>query len=142
MLWSRGGGQSALGDVFELQGDFTQRIVESLSIPLPRREEQLLKHDVPATARAYEFYLRGNECASRRDKLVVARDLYEQSVVEDPRFALAWAQLGRMHRLVGVDCDTEHVEEHMQKDEGASQRALGLNPDLPLAHNLYAYIEG
>ena len=140
VLWSRGV-QSALGDVFELQDDFTQRIVESLSIPLTRREEQLLKRDVPATARAYEFYLRGNECASRRDQWVVARDLYEQSVAEDPQFAPAWAQLGRMRRLVGVYFDTEHVEEHMRKAEEASQRALALNPDLPLAHNLYAYVE-
>ena len=124
----RVGVQSALGDVFELQDDFTQRIVESLSIPLTRREEQLLKRDVPAPARAYEYYLRGNECAARRDKWVVARDLYEQSVAEDPRFAPAWAQLGRMHRLVGVYYDTEHVEAHMRKARRGVATRLGASP--------------
>ena len=54
VLWSQSS-QSPLGDLFKVQDDFTQHIVESLSIPLTRREEQMLKRDVPATARAYEF---------------------------------------------------------------------------------------
>ena len=140
VLWSRGV-QSALGDLFNLQDDFTQRIVESLSIPLTRREEQLLNHDVPATARAYEFYLRGNECGTDRARWLVARDLYEQCVAEDAQFAPAWAQLGRMHRLVGVHLDVAHVDDHMRKAEQAFSRALELNPRLSLAHNLYAYLE-
>ena len=140
VLWSRGV-QSALGDLFNLQDDFTQRIVESLSIPLTRREEQLLSHDVPATARAYEFYLRGNECGTDRARWLVARDLYEQCVAEDAQFAPAWAQLGRMHRLVGVHLDVAHVDDHMRKAEQAFSRALELNPRLSLAHNLYAYLE-
>lgn len=140
VLWSRGV-QSALGDLFGLQDDFTQRIVESLAIPLTRREEQLLKHDVPATARAYEFYLRGNECARERARWPVARDLYEQCIAEDAQFAPAWAQLGRIYRLVGVYLDVAHGEEHMRKAENAFARALELNPRLALAHNFYAYLE-
>ena len=141
VLWSRGV-QSALGDLFNLQDDFTQRIVESLSIPLTRREEQLLSHYVPATtARAYEFYLRGNECGTDRARWLVARDLYEQCVAEDAQFAPAWAQLGRMHRLVGVHLDVAHVDDHMRKAEQAFAQALELKPRLSLAHNLYAYLE-
>ena len=141
VLWSRGV-QSALGDLFNLQDDFTQRIVESLSIPLTRREEQLLSHYVPATtARAYEFYLRGNECGTDRARWLVARDLYEQCVAEDAQFAPAWAQLGRMHRLVGVHLDVAHVDDHMRKAEQAFAQALELKPRFSLAHNLYAYLE-
>ncbi len=140
VLWSQSV-QSPLGDLFALQDDFTQRIVESLSIPLTRREAQLLKRDVPATARAYEFYLRGNECARERAKWRVARDLYRQCVDEDPRFAPAWARLGRMERLIGIYYDTGHTDERLKMAEIAFQRALELNPELPLAHNLYAYLE-
>jgi hypothetical protein len=56
--------QSAVGDVFSVQDDFTRRIIE-LAIPLTGHEERMLKRDVPATARAYEFYLRGNRSATR-----------------------------------------------------------------------------
>ena len=140
VLWSQGV-QSPLGDLFALQDDFTHRIVESLSVPLTRREEQMLKRDVPATARAYEYYLRGNECSVERSKWRLARELYEQCLNEDPRFAPAWARLGRIERLLGTYFEAERVEEHLRRAEEAFKRALEINPDLPLAHNLYAYLE-
>jgi len=140
VLWSQSS-QSPLGDLFKVQDDFTQHIVESLSIPLTRREEQMLKRDVPATARAYEFYLRGNECAADRTTWLVALDLYRQCVDEDPNFAPAWARLGRLQRLKGIYLDSERADEHLAEAESSFKRALELNPDLPLAHNLYAYLE-
>ena len=140
VLWSQSV-QSSLGDLFKLQDDFTQRIVESLKIPLSHREEQQLHRDVPATPRAYEFYLRGNQLAANRANWKVALDLYQQCVDEDPRFAPGWARLGRQQRLIGIYFDAEHVDEHLRRAEESFQRALALNPDLPLAHNLYAYLE-
>ena len=140
VLWSQNV-QSALGDLFTLQDDFTHRIVESLSAPLSRREEQMLKRDVPATARAYEYYLRGNECGRKRATWQTAKELYEQCLAEDPNFAPAWAGLGRIERLIGAYFDAGHAAEHQRKAEAAFQRALEINPDLPLAHNLYAYLQ-
>ena len=140
VLWSESS-QSPLGDLFAVQDGFTQRIVKSLSIPLTRREEQMLKHDVPATAHAYEFYLRGNECARDRAMWLVALDLYRQCVDEDPNFAPAWARLGRMQRLNAIYVESEKADEHLAEAEASFKRALELNPDLPLAHSLYAYFE-
>ena len=140
VLWSEQS-QSPIGDLFKMQDDFTQQIVESLSIPLTRREEQMLKHDVPATPRAYEFYLRGNECARDRATWLVALDLYKQCVDEDPNFAPAWARLGRMQRLHAIYADPEQADTHLSEAESSFKRALKLNPDLSLAHNLYAYLE-
>ena len=140
VLWSESR-QSPLGDLFAVQDDFTQHIVRSLSIPLTRREEQMLKHDVPATARAYEFYLRGNECARDRATWLVALDLYKQCVNEDPNFAPAWARLGRMQRLNAIYVESQRADEHLAEAETSFKRALELNPDSPLAHSLYAYLE-
>ena len=140
VLWSQNV-QSALGDLFTLQDDFTHRIVESLSVPLSRREEQMLKRDVPATARAYEYYLRANECGRKRATWQTARELYGQCVAEDPNFAPAWAGVGRIERLIGLYFDSGHAAEHQQQAEAAFKRALEINPDLPLAHNLYAYLQ-
>lgn len=140
VLWSEQS-QSPIGDLFKMQDDFTRQIVESLSIPLTRREEQMLKRDVPATARAYEFYLRGNECAANRSTWLVALDLYKQCVEEDPNFAPGWARLGRMQRLNAIYMDAKNADQHLAEAEVSFKRALELNPDLPLAHNLYAYLE-
>ena len=62
IIWSQTV-QVALGDIFQLQDELAHRIVESLSLPLTGREHRLLKHDMPASARAYEFYLRGNQAS-------------------------------------------------------------------------------
>lgn len=99
--------QATLRDVFQLQDDLVPRIVSSLPLPLTRGEQQLLKHDVPASPAAYEFYLRGNDVRQQAtlvslDAARRARDLYLRSVEEDPQYAPAWANLGRCYLVLGT----------------------------------------
>ena len=75
--------QSTMGDVFRLQDELTQRIVEALSPSLAGREGAK-RRGVPASARAYEFYLRANEVVRDWAQVAVARDLYRQCVDLDP----------------------------------------------------------
>jgi serine/threonine protein kinase/tetratricopeptide (TPR) repeat protein len=133
--------ESEVGDVFRLQDELAQGIVASLSPSLggPTRSER--PGETPATARAYEFYLRGNEVARDFMQLPVARDLYLRCVAEDPRFAPAWARLGRAHRLIGKYLETSDLATHQARGEEALRRALELSPELPLAHKLYAHVE-
>ena len=132
-----------MSDLFELQDTLVRRIVESLSLSLSEREHSRLKRDVPVTSMAYEFYLRGNELSRRGlagfGNLTVARDLYLRCVETDPDFAPAWAQLGRCYRLIGKGM--ESGRENLLLAEAAFRRALELNPDLPLAHSQYAFLE-
>jgi serine/threonine protein kinase/tetratricopeptide (TPR) repeat protein len=138
LLWSHTA-QVALHDAFQLQDDLTHRIVESLSLPLSTREQRLLSHDAPASARSYEYYLRANELASDPKSWSIARDLYEQALQDDPCYAPAWARLGRVHRLIGKLGGGS--SEDLARADAALQRALELNPDLPLAHNLTAQMD-
>ena len=138
LLWSRTT-QVTLADIFQLQDDLTRQIVESLSLPLSAREERLLSRDAPANARSYEYFLRANELASDPKSWAIARDLYEQAVQEDPRYAPAWAGLGRVRRLIGK-LGGGTIDE-LAGVEAALKRALELNPDLPLAHNLTAQLD-
>ena len=95
--------------------------------------------DAPQNARAYELYLRGNELARTYDGMASARDLYEQSLDLDSRFAPAWAQLGRCHRVIGkYVADSPDSE---SRAEEAFQRALAINPRLSIAHKFYANLE-
>jgi TolB-like protein/tetratricopeptide (TPR) repeat protein len=138
LLWSQTT-QVTLNDVFQLQDELTRRIVESLALPLSTREQRMLSHDAPATARAYEYYLRANELDSDSKSWAIARDLYQQALQEDPRYAPAWARLGRLHRRIGKLGGGG--SEDLAQAEAALQRALELNPDLPMAHNLTAQID-
>jgi serine/threonine protein kinase/tetratricopeptide (TPR) repeat protein len=132
--------QVPLGDVFKLQDELTQRIVASLSLPLTAREERMLKHDVPSSAMAYESYLRANQLSTDSAHWELARDLYLRCVEEDPRYSPAWARLGRMYRVLGKYF-RQGRDENLALAEDAFKRALEINPDLALAHNLYAHLQ-
>ncbi len=139
VLWSMTS-QVELGDVFQLQDTLTQRIVDSLAVPLSARDQRMLRSDVPGTAKAYEFYLRANQLGYEPKNWSLARDLYLRCLEEDPGYAPAWARLGRIYRVLGMYSDADSAECYRQSD-AAFKRALSLNPDLPLAHNLYTNLE-
>ena len=139
VLWSQTS-QVPLGDVFKLQDELTRRIVESLALPLSARDRGVLGRDVPATAKAYECYLRANQLGTEARHWTVARDLYLQCLAEDPGYAPAWARLGRIHRVIGTYLDADGRESKAKAEE-AFKRALELNPELSVAHNLYTYLE-
>jgi TolB-like protein len=143
VLWSHTA-QATLHDVFQLQDEVVQRIVSSLSLPLTAREQQLLKHDVPASSVAYEFYLRGNQVQQATlaslEAAALAKDLYLQSVEADPLYAPSWANLGRCYRVLGKG-GGEAAADHMQRAESCLQRALMLNPQLASATREYAQLE-
>jgi TolB-like protein len=129
-----------LGDIFQLQDALTSRIVESLAVPLSARDRQVLARDVPATPKSYEYYLRANQLSYQAQNWTVARDLYKQCLEEDPRYAPAWARLARIYRVIGMYSGETTGDPYALAEE-AFTRALALNPDLSIAHNLYTAVE-
>ena len=130
--------QSSMGELFRLQDDIAHRVVEALSLPLAGGAPSPTP-DAPHDARGYELYLRANELARTYAGLVAARDLYEQCVELDSRFAPAWARLGRCYRVIGKY--VEVLPDSEERAEDAFRRALALNPRLSIAHKLYANLE-
>ena len=145
VLWSHKT-QVSLGDLFQLQDEVAQRIVESLASPLVAQELSQVRRDTPATAQAYEYYLRGNQLSAKghlarpdATEWQLARDFYRRCVEEDPLFAPAWAQLGQVYRLTKKYFP--EADDPLTDADAAFQRALTLNPELSVAHKLYAYLE-
>ena len=131
--------QVHLGDLFEVQDSLSRRIVRSL--PLADSDDSaLLTRDVPASARAYELYLRANQLSYERSRWMLAKNLYEQCVEVDPNYAPAWARLGRINRVIGK-FDERSPRPSYRAAEANFRRALELNPDLSIGHNLFAYLE-
>jgi serine/threonine protein kinase len=140
ILWSNTS-QMSLRDAFALQDELVDRIVQSLTLPLTARDHRLLKHDVPASASAFEYYLRANQLTvgQNAQEIVLARELYLRCLDADPRYAPAWARLGRVLRFIGKFVGEEG--ENLNRAEEAFQRSFSLNPDLGLAHNFYTSLQ-
>jgi serine/threonine protein kinase/tetratricopeptide (TPR) repeat protein len=139
VLWSHTM-QVAFEDIFQLHDTLVRELVDALSLRLTAREHRMIGHDVPASPRAYEFYLRANEVAKDSTGWTVAVDLYRQCLTLDANYAPAWARLGRVYRLLAKYTDQDQVE-HRTHAQEALDRALALNPDLSMAHNVLASME-
>ena len=132
--------QTSIGNVFRLQDELTECMVEALSLQLTSREQRILRQDVPADPKAYEYYLRGNQFSHDPKQWGAARDLYLRCVEADPCYAPAWARLGRIHHVMAKYLTTG-AEEGLKQAEAAFRQALDLNPDLAIAHKFYAQLE-
>ena len=140
VIWSQTA-NSSMQDLFMIQDELCERILQSLQFPLDERERRSSHRDVPASARAYEYYLRANQIAVTRtlDSMSLARDLYLQCLEESPNYAPAWVRLGRVCHFLGKFGDGE--DGNMERSEQAFNRAFALNPDLAIAHNFYTPAE-
>lgn len=143
ILWSQAP-QVTLRDMLQIQDEIVTHIVESLSLSLTAREQRKLKANVPSSPTAFEYFLRANQLTlqagvASADNLSVARGLYERCLEEDARYAPAWARLGRCLWLIGKG--GEDREENIRRAEQCFQKALELNAELPIGHNLYALVE-
>jgi TolB-like protein len=133
--------QTRRDNAIEVQNSLVRGIVELLMLRLTEREQRVLAHNVPTSARAYEFYLRANHVQRQRtcENVSMARDLYRECLDEDPDYAPAWARLGRCYRFLGKFGQEE--PDQLELAKWAFHRAFALSPDLPLAHNLYTQME-
>lgn len=134
VIWSDSA-DSSMQDLFTIQDELCECILQSLKLPLDEREHRTSRRDVPASARAYEYYLRANQIAVTRtlDNMSLARDLYLQCLEESPDYAPAWARLGRIYHFLGKFGDD--ADGNMERSEQAFNRAFALNSDLAIAHN-------
>jgi TolB-like protein len=140
LLWSHTS-RAPVANLFALQEEMTQRVVDSLALPMSPSEARHL-HDHPASPHAYELYLRANELSYKVNHWPDALALYIECLDTDPAYAPAWAGAGRCHRLLAKYApDDETSTREATRAEGAFLRALELNPDLPLTHSLYSDLE-
>ena len=133
--------QTSLGDLFALQDEIARHIVSSLSVPLTGADERNLKTNAPASARAYELYLRAARFAEADETALLARDLYQECLELDPKFAPAWARLGRLYRRIANWGDESKSAAQRAKAQAALERALSLDPDLAVAHHYAAFLD-
>ena len=82
-----------LDDIFDIQEQVAQQIVEALKLKLSFSEKVSLTKRHTVNAQAYDLYLRGQEYLVRMTKRSVeyAIQLFEKAIELDPRYAAAYA---------------------------------------------------
>lgn len=123
-----------LKDVFEVQDDITAKIVQALKVVLTPHEQEVLEKVNRVNIEAYELYLKGRKSMheQRRKSHARAIQLFEQATNVDPRYALAYAGIADCHSFLYQYW--ESTEANRLAAEGASRRALELDPGLAEAH--------
>ena len=134
MLWSHTL-QVDMDTIFELHDELAQRVIQSL--PLTRDDVRRGPRLRPTSAKAFDLYMRGMQLRMEAATWRRARDLFDQCLGIDAGFAPAWAERGRLDRVLAKYQDSTLIAQA----ESALQRALELDPDSGPAHYYRAQLE-
>jgi TolB-like protein/DNA-binding winged helix-turn-helix (wHTH) protein/Tfp pilus assembly protein PilF len=135
--------ESNVDDVLSLQQHVAGAIVSNIQVELTPQERQNLKAYQPASAEAYEHYLRGRYYWNKRSEegLTKAIDYFERATREDPNYALAYAGLADCYGIIGAAIvGTVPARDVAPKAEDAAKRALELDPTLAEAQTSLATV--
>jgi len=135
-LWSQRYDRE-MTDVFEIQDEICQAIVDKLRVQL-RVDAPLIKRHTE-NLEAYNLCLKGRYQALKMtdEGLAKSKDYFEQAVALDPNYALAWS--GRAY-FYGCMALTGRIswKEAYANGRQTLMKALGINEELPDAHALLA----
>jgi len=131
-----------LRDIFAVQSDIAAQVVGQLGVTLLDPERGAIEVRPTRNMDAYHAYLRGMEYVSSIDPLIremgSAQEMFEEAVALDPDFALAYAELSKVHsahRHFGFD----RSEERALAAKAAAEKSLELAPELPEPHIAMGY---
>ena len=134
LLWTETA-QATGDDLFDLHDDLARRVVASL--PLTPGDRTRPRASRPASSKAYDVYLRGMQLRLDTGSWRQARAWFERCLDIDPAFAPAWAELGRLNRVLAKYGDVALLDEA----ETALRRALQLDPENGPAQYYYAQLD-
>ena len=122
-------------DVQAVQEDIARTISEKLRVKLTGAQQQQMTRRATQNPQAYELYLTGL-FHFRKPGLEGIRkslDYFNQAVGLDPKFALAWVEIARVHRFYAGNSLRDPKEE-LARAKAATLKALDLDENLAEAH--------
>jgi len=115
-------------DIFDLQNEVSQKIVDALKVSLSESERELLTQKPTDDLRAYDFYMRGRELlyVKGRRNTESAIKMFEDAVAIDSGFASAYAGLAEAYSSMYEWYDGSST--WLSKAIEMNQKALALEP--------------
>jgi serine/threonine protein kinase len=120
--------------VLELHEELARQVLAALPVSL---RDKGTPRPHAASERAFELYLRGMQLRAEAGALRQAHAFFVQSLEYDPDFAAAWAERGRVERVLGKFEDPSQLA----RAEASLSRALALDPDSAAAQYYLAQLE-
>ncbi|HEU4933281.1 MAG TPA: protein kinase [Pyrinomonadaceae bacterium] len=115
-------------DIFDLQNEVSQKIVDALKVSLTDSERQLLTQKPTDDLRAYDFYMRARELQYRKGRRNTesAINMFESAIALDSGFASAYAGLAEAYSSMYEWYDG--ATSWLSKAIEMNQKALTLEP--------------
>ena len=122
-------------DILTIQTKVATEIADKLRYKLTGEQEKLLSKHYTQNTEAYQLYLKGRYFWNKRspDGLKKSMEYYQQAIVNDPGFALAYAGLSDSYQILPIIIDAPPKESY-PKAKAAVARALELDETLVEAH--------
>lgn len=132
-LWS-GGFDTELQDVFRIENELIQGVVEAIGVRPSIEEKRALDKKPTQVFGAYDFYLRGRRYFAQYHGrgIEFALDMFSRAVELDEQYALAHAGIADCSAFLYAN--SGRLPEHRDLALAASARALELDPELAEAH--------
>ncbi|HET9480554.1 MAG TPA: protein kinase, partial [Candidatus Polarisedimenticolia bacterium] len=133
-LWS-GRYDRELKDVFAIQDEIAQKIVEALQITLsPKAKARTAEKAVPADVQAYDYYLKGRKYfyEFRAKGFELARQMFARAIVIDDKYARAYAGVADCCSILYTYFDSS--EQNLREADTASRKAVEIDPNDAEAH--------
>lgn len=133
-LW-QGSIKGAIGDIFTIQEEVAEKVVEGLKIHLGSDEKKKFREHGTDNAEAYELYMRAEEYFARQTKegLRLAAQLYSEATVLDPGYAIAY--YSKAHTFVSLYSNYDRIPALLDEAETLCKKAIELKPDLYMVYN-------
>ncbi|MFQ5651044.1 MAG: protein kinase [bacterium] len=131
-----------LGDVFSIQEDIAQTIVDKLKVELAKPRGTPLVKRYTKNLEAYHLYLKCRYHMNRRSEegLRQGKKYCEQAIAKDPDYALAFAGLADCLILLGFQGFLS-PQQAMPKARAAAKRAVDIDDSLAEAHTSLACVK-
>jgi len=128
-----------LKDIFALQDEVTQKIVESLAVRLTKREEDRLARKYTDNLEAYDLVLRGLDFyfGLTQETNLQARQIFQKVIDLDPQYALAHSRLGWTY-LREWSLGWTQSPDSLERASELAQRTIALDDSLSDGHALLA----
>ncbi|HKA17626.1 MAG TPA: tetratricopeptide repeat protein [Blastocatellia bacterium] len=122
-------------ELVSLQSEIARDVAGKLRVKLAGADEQILSKKYTTDSEAYQLYLKGRFCWNKRTAIDLERaiDRFDQAILLDPNYALAYAGLADSYVLLPFYRDAP-VREGMRQAREAATKALSLDGNLDEAH--------
>ena len=127
--------RGTVDDIFDIQEQVSEKIVEALRIQITMEEQVMLRKRYTGNSDAYQLYLRGRHFWKERNEegLQSAVINFEKALENDSRYALAWSGLADTYSLMGEYTNISR-RELFPKQMAAVYKALQIDNRLGEAH--------